>query len=430
MTTSLSSHSLLPRSRRLRFLLSCAIAAALWAMPAAGLAQDEPAKATVADLLKDSIDPYVPGGERALFLKAAGVDSELEESEFEANLKAEEPFARAYEKWAALTRFDQNNNKKLDWFEVDTYRRDLRTRMLGEYDKNKDGKLEGAERDEANKALAAGKLPKATALTPPPRAGGDNPDRPRGRGEERRQQELEKWDKDGDGELSRDERKDQITAAIKDGRERQVRKWDENGDGILDADERAKVMDDERDKWWLRFDDIGMKHFDGDGDNKLSESESRDIVAFGEKLEKVGKKWEVNLLDTDGDGEVSREERREMQGRMQIIGITMLPEAMKWADANGDGRPDRQELEAVALRAAEAGKKELERWVKKYDTNGDGRLDATEREGFVQGIDEDVAARFKRNDKDGNGKLTDNEIRSMIEELAEEYDVKPKAKAF
>ena len=418
-----------------RLISTFAFGALLCTGPSFLIAADEVAKEPadakpIADLVKDTIDPYVPGTERGLFLKAAGVDSELEESEAEANAKAQEPFVRSFDRWAAMARFDKNTNKKLDWFEADAYRRDLKTRMMAEYDKNKDGKLEGAERDEANKALAAGKLPKATPLTPAPGVGeGENP-RPeprRGqRGEERRKAELEKWDKDGDGELSRDERKEQATAFIKDGRERQVRKWDENGDGLLDENERAKIMEDDQDKWWLRFDDIGMKHFDADGDQKLSESESRDIVAFGEQLEKVGKKWEVNMLDTDGDGEVSGAERREMQGRMQIIGLTMLPEAMKWVDTDGDGRPSRPELEAVATRAAQAGKKELDKWVKKYDTNGDGRLDATERGGFIQGIDEDIAARIKRNNKDGTGKLSDADIRAMLEELAEEYDVKPK----
>lgn len=409
----------------------------LFAAPALSVAQDDAkdakAEKEIPDLVKNAVDPYVPGSERGLFLKAAGIDSEIEESEFEANAKTEEPFIRIFDKWGAMLRFDKNGNKKLDWFEADAYRRDFQARMHAEFDKNKDGKLEGAERDEANKFLAAGKLPKPSAVTPAPRVDGTEPrpDRPRrGGGEERRREELEKWDKDGDGQLSREERKEQITSAIKDGRERQVRKWDENGDGILDENERAKVMEDRQDQWWLRFDDIGMKHFDADGDGKLSESESRDIVAFGEEIEKVGKNWELKLLDNDGDGEVSGAERREMQGRMQILAITMLPEAMKWVDTDGDGRPSPQEMEAVGRRAAAAGQKELEKWVKKYDSNGDGRLDATERSKFVGGIDEDVAARFKRNDKDADGKLSDNEIRSILIELAEEYDVKPKKQDF
>ncbi len=385
--------------------------------------------APIPDLARETVDPYVPGKERARFMAAAGVDSELDEKEFEANAEAKDPFVRVFDKWSLLTRFDKNRDKKIDWFEADAYRRDLRKRMLGVYDKNVDTRLKGPEREAANKALATGKLPKPTPLAQAGNNNGPNNvnpnDRPR-RGSERRAEFIKRWDKDGDGELSREERREMGVTMIQEGRNRQVAKWDDNNDGILDENERARVMDDRRDKWWLMLDDIGMKHFDADGDQKLSEQESRDIVAFGEQLESLGKKWEKRFLDEDGDGEISTQERRTFESRMQMVGISMLPEAIKWADTDGDGVPSRQELEAVALRAAEAGKRELDTWVKRYDNNGDGRLDSKERAALVNGIDEDVAARVKRNDKDGDGKLSNGEIRTMVIELAEQFGVKPK----
>lgn len=414
-----------------RKFFSFAVLTLLLGLTPSAWAADDDAKtakdAPTPDLARETVDPYVPGKERSRFMAASGVDSELDEKEFEANAEAKDPFVRSFDKWSLIVRFDKNADKKIDWFEADAYRRDLRKRMLGVYDKNADTRLQGEERDAANKALASGKLPKPTPLA----QAGNNPDRPNAgdrprRGGDRRAEFMKRWDKDGDGELSRDERREMGVAMIQEGRDRQIAKWDDDGDGILSDAERAKVQEDRRDKWWLMLDDIGMKHFDADGDNKLSEQESRDIVAFGEKLETLGKKWEVKLLDEDGDGEVSGDERRAFQGRMQMVGISMLPEAIKWADTDGDGVPSRQELEAVAVRAAEAGKKELQSWVNRYDGNGDGRLDEKERAAMVNGVDDDVAARFKRNDKDGDGKLSNGEIRTLVIELAEQFGVKPK----
>lgn len=384
----------------------------------------------VPDLAKETVDPYVPGKERSRFMAAAGVDSELDEKEFDANAEGKDPFVRSFDKWSLMARFDKNANKKIDWFEADAYRRDLRKRILGVYDKNADTRLKGDERDAANKALATGKLPKPTPLAKAGgNGGGDAPDPNdrRNRFGDRRGKFMERFDKDQDGELSREERREMGVTMIQEGRDRQVNKWDEDGDGVLSEKERANVMGDRRDKWWLMLDDIGMKHFDADGDQKLSEQESRDIVAFGEQLETMGKKWEKRFLDDDGDGEISKTERKDFQTRMQMVGFSMLPEAMKWADTDGDGVPSRKELEAVATRAAEAGKRELESWVKRFDNNGDGRLDEKERTAFVGGINDDVEARYKRNDKDGDGKLSNAEIRSMVEELAEQFGVKPKS---
>ena len=129
--------------------ISMITAGLLLAGSAQVFAADEKAEPTdkVADLLNDAIDPYVPGNERGKFLKLAGVDSELDQDEFEAGAKIEDSFVRGFDRWASVAPFDKNGNKKVDWFEVDAYRRDLRARMMAEYDKNKDGKLEGAERD-------------------------------------------------------------------------------------------------------------------------------------------------------------------------------------------------------------------------------------------------------------------------------------------
>ena len=99
--------------------------AALGLMAPMGL-QPLSAQQASTDIVKDAIEPYIPGRERARFLRAAGADTELSASEFEAVGAAADSFVRKFDKWAALAQFDRNTNTSIDWFEADAYRRALR----------------------------------------------------------------------------------------------------------------------------------------------------------------------------------------------------------------------------------------------------------------------------------------------------------------
>ncbi len=403
--------------------------------PAPAAAPGEPTVKVEAaeDALTHAVDPYEPGRQRQAFLRAAGVDSELSAEEFEADAKQGVGYARTFDSWPALRRFDANANGTIDWFEADQHRRALRKQVLELFDRNRDNRLLGPERDEALKAIAAGKLPKLGEKAPNP-APGDapkaEPEAPKpgkgpSRGEQRRKEFIAKWDKDGDGKLSDEEKREMATGMIFEGRQRQVRKWDENGDGKLDADERAKVMEDPGDQWWLFVDDEAMKHFDNDGDGKLSQDEAKSIVSFGQKMEGIGKGWEKSLLDANGDGEVSGDERTAFRQRMQMVGVAMLPKLMKWGDTNGDGRVELEEQMAVAKRAQKAATANFQKWTQRFDANNDGRLDEQEREKLATGIDTDFKLRVNRHDTNGDGKLSNDEVASMAEELAAEWGIKP-----
>ena len=403
------------------------------AFPCLAADENKPTKPAPPEVMKDAVDPYTPGKERTRFLTAAGVDSELTETEFDAATDADASFVRQYDHWSSLKSFDKNKDKNIDWFEADSYRRALRKAVLTKYDENKDNKLTGDERAAANKDLARGNIPKIIATSggsagpgPAPGVGEENPRPDRGeRFRGRRGRFIERFDKDGDGELSQEEREAMAVTMIKEGRERQVRKWDEDGDGLLNEAEREKVMQDRGDQWWLKIDDLGMKHFDADNDGKLSDQESQDIVAFGKQLQDMGKKWELEFLDSNGDGEITAEERQAMRGRMQMVGISMLPKAMTWFDQNGDGRVDQDEREDAMFTVEKAARRNIKMWTDKFDGNGDGRLDPAERKKLVGGIDKDIAQRYARHDKDGDGQLSNTEIASWLEEAAEEWGVKP-----
>ena len=119
--------------------------AGLLAIPVGISAQDDAKKSAdgpVADVIKDAIDPYVPGKERARFLKAAGVDTELDADEFKTNAAQKDSFVRKYDKWSAILAFDKNNDKNIDWFEANSYRKGIQLycRILGTINEHEPGR--------------------------------------------------------------------------------------------------------------------------------------------------------------------------------------------------------------------------------------------------------------------------------------------------
>ncbi|MBL7220653.1 MAG: hypothetical protein ISS69_11110 [Phycisphaerae bacterium] len=126
------------------------------------------------DLCKDTIDPYRPSIQKSRFFQAAGADNELTEAEFNANKAKPNSFVRRFDSWRALSAFDKDSNKSIDWLEADAYRYAIRKRVLAAYDTNADGKLSGGERTKANTDLARGRVPappKSTHKSPKAHSG-------------------------------------------------------------------------------------------------------------------------------------------------------------------------------------------------------------------------------------------------------------------
>ena len=106
----------------------------------------------------------------------------------------------------------------------------------------------------------------------------------------------------------------------------------------------------------------------------------------------------------------------------------MLPKAMQWGDVDGDGQTTDAEWRQMADRVDKASDVIFKKWTDRFDSNGDGRLNVTEREELIEGVNQDIDARYKRHDKDGDGKLSNAELATMAEELAGEWGVKPQSK--
>jgi len=372
----------------LLLIVGSLVVPAPWA--AAETGKDSSAAAPrVKDICKDCVDPYVPMAERVRFFKVAGKDNEIDAGEFEAAKAAGGGFVRKFDTWAGMLAFDKNSNKTLDWFEADAYRGDIRGRVLAAFDSDKDKKLAGKEREAANRALAAGKIPGSAK-------------RRFGRG-------AMVW---GGG---------QMTEATR------LRMFDKNRDGKLDADEKAAA-----DKWqadsdkrrkeyalraerWRKLNDELRKKHDANGDGKLDADERKGYY------EEYRERAKIVQWDKDGDGKLSDAERKEMETRQAEWKKHAEENRRKWTlqrwDKDSDGKLSEEELAAKKAqedewkKRAEQSRKEQAELRKKHDTDGDGKLNADERKAYYEAIRKKW--QLRRWDKNKDGRLDDAERKAM-----------------
>jgi Ca2+-binding EF-hand superfamily protein len=399
--------------------------------------------------------------ERARFFKVAGKDNEIDAKEFEADKAAGGGFVRKFDTWSGMLVFDKNSNKTLDWFEANAYRSDIRRRVLAAFDSDKDKKLAGKEREAANRALAAGKVPGAV------RRGGGRRGLVWGGGQMTEAMRLRMFDKNRDGKLDADEKaaadkwqadseKRRKEYAVRAERWRKLndelrKKHDANGDGKLDADERKAYYEEYRER-------AKIVQWDKDGDGKLSDAERKEMetkqAEWKKRAEENRRKWMLQRWDKDSDGELSEEElaakktqedewkKRAEQYRKEQA------ELRKKHDADGDGKLNAEERKAYydAIRAKQqlrqwdkdkdgklseeelaAKKTQEDEWKKraeesrkaqaelrkKHDADGDGKLNADERKAYYKAIREQW--QLRQWDKNKNGKLDADERKAMEE---------------
>ncbi len=354
------------------------------------------------EVLKDAVDPFNPAKERTRFFTTAGPDNELTKEELAAGRGKADSFVRKFDTFEAMLPFDKNSNKTVDWFEARAYRLNLRERVLAEYDANKDGRLTGEERDKANRALAAGRVPRGKATAR--RSGFWDLD----------PETVAKHDADGDGQLSRDERRAMWRARTEERRREMLQKYDADKDGTLGEAERKVLEDEMAERWRLR-------RFDRDDDGRLSEEEAAAADEAEARNEKRRREWAqlreemLERHDADGNGRLEGDERqaawRDMRGRWMAGSF----------DADGDG--ELSEREAAAMKEAQA---EMQAtydrwradWIGKYDEDGDGQLSGEERQVAFRKEFQDLAAAWRNQwDTDGDGQLSEEERRVMGDSL-------------
>lgn len=356
----------------------------------AAVAQEKAAPADAgADLCAGRVDPYDPAAQRNLFFTAAGVDNELTVEEF--NVSRKDGLAGAFDKWELMLQFDKNGNKSLDWFEMDAYRREVRKLVLEAFDQNKDGHLAGAEREAANKSLAAGKVPGLDRRDG--RSGISVRDsREGGSWEERRQEMMKRYDKDGDGKLNDEERKAAFEAY------RSQRDQARNGEGGASPAPPERIT---------RYDDI--KPPPGE-DSKAPGREGQPSERRGGPGGMFGRR--------PGESDSDRQARiRQMQQRRR-------EEAVRKFDANGDGKITGEERAALAEQARGNMEAAALNWgLRDFDADGDGRLDEKEAAAGeeygrkIMNVGEQFGQRMM--DRDGDGQISDEERREAGAQMRE-----------
>jgi Ca2+-binding EF-hand superfamily protein len=354
-----------------------------------------------------AVDPFDRSTQKTGFFAIAGKDGELTSEEFRdasenTKIISTKAFLRSFDTFASLSRFDKDKNSKIDWVEAQAYRVDLRKRVLAAFDANKDSRLKGPERDAANRALAAGKFT-------------------RGGMQSRRDAFLKKYDKDGDGELSDEERK----AMGESFRKRSMEQYDKDGDGKLSEEERRAMRRGRGGAWREATERWRLQHFDLDADGKLNEAEEAAQREFQGQFRDMGKKLDVKFNDLNGDGEVTREERQKIMREWAKSALSMMALASTYMDRDGDGTVSADERNGFGKRIQTGMIKWMEDFGNEFDADTNGRLDKAERTAFVAGIQKNIVSRVDRFDADKDGRLSPPETIEMLKGFAKELDIGP-----
>ncbi len=364
-------------------ILAAAVAALALLTAAAAAQTPAPAKAeaglkTPVDHVKDLFDDYRQGDERGRFFDAAGVDGEITTKEFAAAAGKPRSFVRSYDRWSVATAHDLDGNGKLNWPEAEKYRLGVQELVLARCDKDKSGKLTGAERDAANTMLQRG-LPRRGRGRSTRRWDKDSDGKlsdeeraameaDREKWKKRQAEWTKRWDTDEDGKLDRAEREAAAKAMLADYEKRLLETHDTNKDGKLDDDEKKAMRESWRKQVADRVDRYLVRRHDKDSDGKLNAAEQAAADAEKAKWAKTRDRV-ISRLDTDGDGEVSAEERKAAFEKVQAE----MEKRRKAMDADGDGQVSREEMREYFKKLQD-----------KYDADGDGKLNDEERRKMIE----------------------------------------------
>jgi len=400
-----------------RNLIACL--AAVWAV-----------SALADDALTKAVDPYDRADQIIKFFKASGNNGELDQKKFLADQKAGDNLILPFEKWATAIAFDKDKNGTLDWFEFEVYRQAMRTAVLAGFDKNKDGKLTGDERDAALKALNDGKVTiKPGAETPR----GALPPTPNGTAASQPTSQSTRISLEASGlsdETIRVIKKKVPNAVAVDARntpdtsirivycdDGQVRVVDMRSDKEIQELARLVELAQRRAAFWERMvesplGEFILRNFDADGDGKLNAMEGEAfytffVYEFGATM----KDWQSLMFDKDTPEDQRHEIRRKLDERIE--------QAVR-KRAFGDDPPSPEKTAAFQKKAESGQARYIERFEKQTLADHGGKPSAATRAALLKAIEADFHERAKKAGANNNGQLTLEEAEKLYLEWLDE----------
>lgn len=247
----------------------------------------------------------------------------------------------------------------------------------------------------------------------------DKPKRTASDRSQRWNRDWRKFDKDGDGKLS-DEEKAEMQKARDLRRKEMIKKYDVDGDGELSAEEQAAQREDRR-KAALEEQKKYFEGFDKDGDGGINAEERAAMV----------EDWAMRRMRIEPGTELTEEQQARLEGIKKQYSAWADAMATR-ADSNQDGVVTWEESQAMQQKMRQRG----EEWQKerrannmrKYDLDGDGELSEEERKAAREGQRKERQERMKEFDADGDGQLNRDERRAMQkawrERMQEAWDKK------
>jgi Ca2+-binding EF-hand superfamily protein len=186
---------------------------------------------------------------------------------------------------------------------------------------------------------------------------------------------MARFDADGDGILSDEERKAMREAM----RDEWRAKMDLDGDGEISREERMAARQ-------ARFENSErgqalMRRFDLDGDGVLNADEQAALDEYNQEQRQARRDEQLAQYDADGDGEISREERQVQREDQRAQWDQLKDEAVIEFDLDGDGVLNIEEQQDAIN--AYLARREIDRFVSQYDRDGDGQMGSGDYESFV-----------------------------------------------
>ncbi|MBE3123786.1 MAG: hypothetical protein IMZ65_03195, partial [Planctomycetes bacterium] len=289
--------------------------------------------APLPDLVRDLFDDFSEGEERARFFEAAGIDGELSQEEFKAAAGQRRSFVRPCDRWELAAAYNRPRTGRLTWQQALEYRRSVQKRVLALFDRDKDGKLAGAERDLANAylngrsyRLSASSLPAAEAATQPGEGGVADP----------AAGQPFTWE---DCHASYEALRDEFNR-------RSLIDFDQDHDGQLDDEERRAMADEylHQEKLWKDYWDVVRWDADRNGQldaNEVAAKDAEEELRRHEVRQQFAN-W-FNQADLDGDGIISPAEDYALNPRWHDANAARR----RQNDLDGDGQLTGDEIRAA-----------------------------------------------------------------------------------